>query len=291
MRINPQIGGGRIKETGTVARNSKFGVPMEAKNDIISAFKEYPWLNSLHCHCGSQGCEMDLLLTGASLTVSFADEINGILGKRRIKVLDLGGGIPVDYDKDVEDENTITPERYCAALEDKIPGLFQDPPTYNITTEYGRYVSSKAGIVVSRVEYTKDVGGRGIATIHAGADMFLRTCYTKNWPHRVSVWDSEGNWRSGEVEGTRKWDVVGPLCFSGDIVAENVDLPKELREGDYIAVHDTGAYTIGMFSAYNSRQKPVVFGVGEWEDGGELDIGIMVEGEKVEDTLRGWGVE
>ncbi|GMH61553.1 hypothetical protein TrRE_jg1434, partial [Triparma retinervis] len=78
---------------------------------------------------------------------------------------------------------------------------------------------------------------------------------------------------------------------SGDIVAENVSLPADLGEGDYIAVHDAGAYTIAMFSAYNSRQKPTVFGVGEWEDGGGIEVGIMVEGEKIEDTLKGWGFE
>ena len=113
VRINPQIGGGKIKETGTVARTSKFGVPMEAKGEIIEAFKSYPWLNSLHCHCGSQGCGVELLVEGAAVTVGFADEINEILGERRIKVLDLGGGMPVNYESDEVRPQDITPERYC----------------------------------------------------------------------------------------------------------------------------------------------------------------------------------
>ena len=56
------------------------------------------------------------------------------------------------------------------------------------------------------------------------------------------------------------WDVVGPLCFRGDIVAEGVELPNELQAGCAICVHDAGAYTIAMFSKYNSRQAPPVFG-------------------------------
>ena len=235
-----------------------------------------------------QGCDVKLLVDGARATVKLADEINESLGCRRIKVLDLGGGIPVDYaSDDSKGKKAVTPETYCAALRNAIPKLFADDPEYRIVTEYGRYISSKAGVVVSKVEYTKEVGGRRIATIHAGADLFLRTCYTDNWPHRVSAWDSDGNFRDGSG-GTETWDVVGPLCFRGDVVASGIQLPSSIESGDYIVIHDAGAYTMSMFSSYNSRQKPPVYKVDLGEDG-ETKLTVIVEGESKESVLKGWG--
>ncbi|GMH89981.1 hypothetical protein TrST_g10985 [Triparma strigata] len=278
VRVNPQLGGGKIKETGTIARTSKFGVPMEMKGELIECFKKYTWLRSVHCHVGSQGCAVDLLVLGAKSAYELAEEINGVLGERRIQVLDIGGGMPVDYGSDEVTEETVTPETYIAALKSQIPELF----AYSLITEFGRYVSSKSGVMVSRCEYTKSAGGRKIAIIHAGADCFLRTCYTQNWPHRVSAWTEEGVFMDPK-EGTEQTDVVGPLCFRGDIIAEDVPLPKGLDQGCMVCVHDAGAYSIAMFSKYNSRQIPTVYG---FEDG---VLEVLVEGESIEDSLKTWG--
>ena len=114
VRINPQIGEGTIKETGTASRTSKFGVPLSDKPKILEAFRKYKWLNSIHCHCGSQGCSLTFLISGAVKTISLADEVNSILGERRIKVIDIGGGMPVNYETDGDREGVdVTPESYC----------------------------------------------------------------------------------------------------------------------------------------------------------------------------------
>ena len=114
VRINPQLGSGTIKETGTASKTSKFGVPLSDKPKILEAFRKYSWLNSIHCHCGSQGCSLTFLISGASKTISLADEVNKTLGERRIKVVDIGGGMPVNYETDGDREGVdVTPESYC----------------------------------------------------------------------------------------------------------------------------------------------------------------------------------
>ena len=80
------------------------------------------------------------------------------------------------------------------------------------------------------------------------------------------------------------WDVVGPLCFRGDIVAQGVRLTSRLQSGHFVCVHDTGAYTLAMFSKYNSRQAPPAYGV---RNGGRT-VYQIASGETVDDALRLW---
>lgn len=142
--------------------------------------------------------------------------------------------------------------------------------------------------------------------MHCGADLFLRTAYQPDsWPHRVSAWTEQGAFlklqagcqsaADGQATGETSmegqpdgclWDVVGPLCFRGDIVAQGVWLPSRLRSGMAICVHDAGAYTLGMFSRYNSRQAPPVYG---FRDGGHT-LSRISEGETIEEALRMWQV-
>ena len=80
------------------------------------------------------------------------------------------------------------------------------------------------------------------------------------------------------------WDVVGPLCFRGDIVAHETQLPASIQSGVHIAIHDAGAYTLAMFSKYNSRQAPPVYG---FTDGGAT-IRLLSDGETIEQALSMW---
>ena len=93
---------------------------------------------------------------------------------------------------------------------------------------------------------------------HVGADLLLRECYHPNdWFHEFTVVDSKGKIKIGTDKN--RYMIAGPLCFSGDIVARDLSLPA-VTEGDYILIHDVGAYTLSMWSRYNSRQIPKVIG-------------------------------
>ena len=238
-------------------------------------------------HVGSQGCPLDLLVEGARAVLHLAQEINAYVGSRQVRVLDLGGGLPVDYASDAPDAavpERLTMARYARALREKVPEAF-DETRWTLLTEFGRFVHAKCGLMLSTIEYVKSAGGRRIATVHCGADLFLRTCYQPEaWPHRVSAWGADGCFLDPDAAECDTWDVVGPLCFRGDIIAAARKLPASLAAGCAIAVHDAGAYTLAMFSKYNSRLAPPVYG---WSEGGGR-IAKLSDAETVDEALAMW---
>lgn len=277
VRVNPGLRAGEIAATSTAAPGSKFGVSLlDDKEALLARFRRYPWLNALHLHVGSQGCSMELLVENARAVADLAAEIDELVGAKRITTLDLGGGLPATYRLD---EPKPSLAEYARALEQAVPQLFTGQ--WNLITEFGRKVWANACFALSRVEYVKRSGGRPIATIHLGADMFVRTAYVPDvWHHEVSVLDSEGKSKGGELVGQ---DVAGPLCFSGDLVAKDRDLPI-IHTGDHVLIHDVGAYTLSMWSRYNSRRSPSVYGFCDASD----ELELLRAGETEEDVLRFW---
>jgi diaminopimelate decarboxylase len=278
IRINPQVGAGTILESSVAGEYSKFGVPFRSrKAELIRAFKKYPWLTGVHLHIGSQGCSQDMLLAGARILFNLVTEVNDMLGYPQINLFDIGGGLPVSYKSSV---TPVSMKEYADALRESFPALFT--VNYSLFTEFGRWVHVNTGWVVSRVEYVKHDPGINTAMIHAGADLFLRECLNpKDWQHEYHVLDRNGNLKQGA--DSTPYNLAGPLCFSGDILAKNVALP-EVREGDYIIVRDAGGYTFGMWSRYNSRQTPRI--IGYYNDGERVDM--LKERESFEDIIRFW---
>lgn len=93
-----------------------------------------------------------------------------------------------------------------------------------------------------------------MAVIHCGADMFVRPAYLPQvWKHRIAIFDASGQQK--KAPSNHEWDIVGPLCFTGDIIAHQRRLP-DIESGDLVVIYDSGAYTLAMWSRYNSRQVP-----------------------------------
>ncbi|SCK11012.1 diaminopimelate decarboxylase [Streptomyces sp. WMMB 322] len=263
LRVNPQIGGGSIGAMSTATATSKFGVALEdpgAREWVVQAYRERPWLTRLHSHVGSQGMPLELMAEGARATYELAEEINAAVGRHQVDTLDLGGGLPVNFGSD---EITPTFEEYARLLAATVPGLFDG--RYGIVTEFGRSLLAKAGTVLTRVEYAKSAGGRPIAVTHAGAQIAVRTVFTPDaWPLRVAAYDAAGEPKGAEGDegadgGTVTQDIAGPCCFAGDLVARERPLPP-LEEGDYAALLDTGAYYFSNPFGYNSLPRPGVYG-------------------------------
>ncbi|MFJ9868249.1 diaminopimelate decarboxylase [Streptomyces sp. NPDC101165] len=255
IRVNPQIGGGTIGATSTATETSKFGVALRdegAREWVVRAYADRPWLTRLHAHTGSQGIPLPLLARGVAETYALAEEINARIGRRQIDTLDIGGGLPVDF---TAEATTPTYAQYARLLAEEVPGLFDG--RYGLVTEFGRSLLARHGTVVARVEYTKSSGGRRIAVTHAGVQVATRTVYAPGaWPLRIAAYDAKGRPRSGpEVVQ----DVAGPACFSGDLLAEGRTLPL-LEQGDYAAALDTGAYYFAHHFAYNSLARPGIYG-------------------------------
>ncbi|MFF1843375.1 diaminopimelate decarboxylase [Streptomyces sp. NPDC058217] len=264
MRVNPQVGSGSIGAMSTATATSKFGVALldpGARERVVQAFAEHPWLTQLHAHVGSQGCSLELIAAGVAEMYQLAEEINKTLGTRQVTSIDIGGGLPVNFD---DDSVRPTFAAYAAALRAAVPGLFDG--RYGLVTEFGRSLLAKNGFIGALVEYTKDAGGRRIALTHAGAQIATRTVFMPDaWPLRAGAFDAEGRPKDGPP---LVQDIAGPCCFAGDVVAHARELP-ELREGDFVVLYDTGAYYFSTPWSYNSLPRPAVYGFSTVGDGGD----------------------
>ncbi|MEU5343724.1 diaminopimelate decarboxylase [Streptomyces sp. NPDC020766] len=263
IRVNPQVGGGSIGALSTATATSKFGVALRdegAREWVVRAYLDRPWLTRLHAHSGSQGMPLELMARAVTETYGLAEEVNERAGRRQIDTLDIGGGLPVNFGSDT---HTPTYEEYARLLAETVPGLFDG--RYGLVTEFGRSLLAKHGVVLARVEYAKSAGGRAIAVTHAGVQVAARTVYApKSWPLRVAAYDPKGRPKAGPDVVQ---DVAGPACFAGDLLAEGRSMPL-LEQGDYAAALDTGAYYFAHHYAYNSLARPGIHGFGPDGAGG-----------------------
>lgn len=263
IRVNPQIGGGSIEATSTATETSKFGVALRdegAREWVVRAYLDRPWLTRLHAHTGSQGIPLSLMARGVAEAYGLAEEINGRAGRRQVDTLDIGGGLPVNFGSEA---TTPTYAQYARMLSATVPGLFDG--RYGLVTEFGRSLLAKHGTVLARVEYAKSAGGRRVAVTHAGVQVAARTVYAPGaWPLRIAAYDAKGRPKTGP-EAVQ--DVAGPACFSGDLLARGRTLPL-LEQGDHAAALDTGAYCFAHHYAYNSLLRPGIYGFAPDGSGG-----------------------
>lgn len=258
LRVNPMVSKAEAV-TMVATPESKFGVPiMEAQAHL----KDFPWVNGLHVHVGSQ------VATGEDLVKAAGRVLELARNHPQIEWLDIGGGLPTRYRAE---DRGLSPEQYAQALREALPELFE----YQLYTEIGRALQVGCGWAASRVEYVR----RGQAILHLGADFAIREAYRpEEWWHEFSVFDSLGRPKQGSPQEV---DLFGPLCFSGDRLARRRSLPP-LEEGDIVVMHDVGGYTLGMWSRYCSRAMPEVIGL----DGSDLKV--LKRRERPKDLVRFW---
>ncbi|MFE7132275.1 diaminopimelate decarboxylase [Streptomyces sp. NPDC057638] len=257
LRVNPQVGGGAIGALSTATATSKFGVALRdegAWRRVVRAYLDRPWLTRIHVHSGSQGIPLERMAEGVAEVHRLAEEINAAAGRRQVDTLDIGGGLPVNF---ASDAHTPAFADYAALLKERVPGLFDGG--YGLVTEFGRALVAKHGILLARVEYTKESGGRPIAVTHAGVQVATRTVYDPaSWPLRIEVYDGHGRPRTGRPVVQ---DIAGPACFAGDLLAESRPLPR-VAAGDVVTALDTGAYFFANHFGYNSLPRPAIHGFG-----------------------------
>jgi diaminopimelate decarboxylase len=255
VRINPQVGVGTIAAMSTATRTSKFGIALDDPGNrrrIVESYLARPWLTCVHTHVGSQGCPLELIAGGVGKAVALAKEINAAVGRQQVTTVDIGGGLPVNFESD---EVSPSYAEYAAILRENVPALFSGE--FKVITEFGRSIMAKNGFIIGRVEYTKVTGGRHIAITHAGAQVATRTVFMPElWPIRVSALDPHGRPKVGDKVAQ---DVAGPCCFAGDIIASRRLLPL-LEPEDWVLLHDTGAYYFSTPFVYNSLPRVAVHG-------------------------------
>ena len=282
FRINPQIGAGSVARTSTATLTSKFGIGLKDagnQNKIIQACKDHTWINSLHVHVGSIGCPLELMCDGVKAIVELAQNINQTIGAKQIKMLDIGGGLPVDF---TQDANNPTFSEYAMALSNAVPEVINGD--FKITTEYGRAIVAKNAITIGRIEYTKKMGDSQIALGHIGVQTLMRTVFEpEDCERRISAFDTKGNLKTGnEIEQ----DIAGPACFSGDLIAQKRLMPL-LQQGDFIMVHDTGAYHFSNHYQYNALPQLPVYAY-TIDEQNRVSFECLSAGQSVNDVIDGY---
>lgn len=250
LRINPGVDTGAPEMYAVSTDESKFGVPMAAEPQILIASLEHP-ITALHMHSGSQMSDLTVQLQAIKGLFELAEAIDAHRASNgnnwRINTINIGGGLPAEYDP----EQPLM--RNYAAQVKELASVY---PSYRLRTEFGQWTHRAAGYALTRVEYVGDASVPNIF-VHLGADLFTRHVYTPAAPLAITVLDSDGTVKAGPVQ---TYNIAGPLCFAGDYLARNIDLPT-MNEGDWLLFSDVGANTYGLWSRHCTRTVPKVLGI------------------------------
>ncbi len=239
LRVNPAVDPKTHDHIATGKAESKFGMDLDAARQVFERRAHYPNLSicGIHVHIGSQ------IVTGQPFVEAFLKVLAFVDGleKKKVKIrfLNLGGGLGVIY----SNENPQTADEFAK----KILPLFKGRD-YQIIFEPGRFISANGGILVGKVLYIKQTKVKNFAIADTGMNALIRpTLYGAH--HEV--------YPLIKNEKASKWvyDVVGPICESGDFLAKERHI-QELKAGEYIAFMTAGAYGFVMSSNYNSHPRP-----------------------------------
>ncbi len=243
FRINPEIDPKTHPKIATGLKTSKFGIPWENVLDAYRLALELPNVVpiGIHCHIGSQITELSPFVEALNRLFDVAVKLEemGI----EVKFLDLGGGLGIDYEgkgaptpKDFADVITPVFEKRCKDLKSK-PELWLEP---------GRSIVGDTTILLTRVNAVKR-SYKNFVAVDAGFNLLIRPAMYGAY-HRVAVANKM------DQPAEEVYTIVGPICESGDILAEDRKLPK-VEKGDLIAIFDAGAYGFVMSSQYNGRPR------------------------------------
>ncbi|HDR2760928.1 TPA: diaminopimelate decarboxylase [Enterobacter mori] len=249
LRVNPGFGHGHSQKTNTGGENSKHGIwyaDMPAALEVLQRYNLK--LVGIHMHIGS-GVDYGHLeqVCGAMVrqVLDFGQDLEAI---------SAGGGLSIPYR---EGEEAIDTDHYYglwSAARDKIAAHLGHPVKLEI--EPGRFLVAEAGVLVAQVRSVKEMGSRHFVLIDAGFNDLMRPSMYGSY-HHITALAADGH---DLINAPRVETVVaGPLCESGDVFTqqeggkvETRALP-EVKPGDYLVLHDTGAYGASMSSNYNSR--------------------------------------
>ena len=284
LRINPEIAPVGIASMSTGVRSSKFGTPISDREEIIAAFLKHPRLRALHVHSGSNSATLAPLVHGIRQVLELAADINGALMREGhqelVRTIDIGGGLPLAN----PENDTLSVEAYARSLEDSCPELFAG--SFTVATEFGRYYHSAASWTVARVHAVKPFPNGHNVVVHVGADHFVRETYDgRNWPLQFDVIPGPSRQAKDEVTELGGCRIGGPLCFEGDVIANDVSLPP-VAEGDFLVIKNTGANTYSLWSRHCSRLFPKVIMFSSADGGADMAVGRQRE--SPEDLVRFW---
>ncbi len=244
FRVNPDVSPKTHHKIATGLSSSKFGIP---SGDVVNIYKEASELpgispGGIHCHIGSQILDTSPFVEAAEKMMDLVEKVTraGI----ELKFVDLGSGLGIPYRKD---EAAPGPRDLADAIlpvfRERTGALRINP---RLVLEPGRFIVADTTILLSRVNTVKKAY-RNFVGVDAGFNLLIRPAMYESYHYAVVA-----NKAASEPDDT--YTIVGPICETGDILAEDRELPAVVK-GDLIALLDAGAYGFSMSSQYNGRPR------------------------------------
>lgn len=237
LRVNPDVDPQTHPYISTGLKENKFGIDIKKAIEAYREARKMPYLDikGVSCHIGSQ-------VTKISPFVDALNRLKKLVHRLReegmdIRYLDLGGGLGITYNE----EQPPHPAEYAKAIIAAAKNM-----NCTFVFEPGRVIVGNAGILVTKVLYTKTNAEKNFVIVDAGMNDLIRPSLYNSYHQIQPVVIKKRK--------TMRADIVGPICESGDYLARDRDIP-EVERGDLMAVMSAGAYGFTMSSNYNSRPR------------------------------------
>jgi diaminopimelate decarboxylase len=248
LRVNPSLPPKTHVKTDTSVKGTKFGLDIESIVDFGREVIDNPHVRvvGLHMHLGSPILDPRPYRNGAEKGVALIERLRQ--QGHPIEYLNMGGGFGIHYKK----QEALAADTFAEVI---LPAA--KASRCRLILEPGRFIVGNAGILVSRVIFTKDSGGKHFVIQDAAMNDLIRPTLYDSF-HRIwpvcppSGFPAPPSDFEADIPGTVPSDVVGPVCESGDYLAKDRKLPP-LGRGDLLATFSAGAYGMAMSSNYNSR--------------------------------------
>lgn len=239
VRVNPDVDAKTHAKIATGKSENKFGIPIAKAREVYAEAAALPGLKvvGIDVHIGSQLTELEPFAMAYRKVAELTEALRG--DGHEITRLDLGGGLGIPYTR--SNEAPPLPVEYGAMIERELGHLGCE-----IEIEPGRLIAGNAGILVSEVIYLKEGEGRNFLILDAAMNDLIRPAMYEAHHDIVPVIEPEAGLEQSP------FDIVGPVCESGDTFAKGRMMPA-LGAGDLVAFRSAGAYGAVMSSEYNTR--------------------------------------
>jgi len=239
VRVNPDVDAKTHAKISTGKKEDKFGIPISRAREIYAMAATLPGLKviGIDVHIGSQLVDLDPFRQAFRKVAELTEQLRA--DGHEISRLDLGGGLGIPYAR--SNQAPPSPLDYGAMIKEEVGHLGCE-----IEIEPGRLISGNAGMLVAQVIYIKSGEDRNFLILDAAMNDLIRPAMYESWHDIVPVIEP-----AAALEPTT-YDIVGPVCESGDTFAKQRAMPT-LNEGELVAFRSAGAYGAVMSSEYNSR--------------------------------------
>jgi len=236
LRVNPNVDAKTHPYISTGLKNNKFGVAYEDALDIYLQAAAMPniAIHGVDCHIGSQITELSPFMDAFDRVLALVDAL--AKNKIHIQHIDLGGGIGICYSDETPPEFSDYAQAMLAKLGKRDVKLVFEP---------GRALVGNAGVLLTKVEYLKHTETKNFAIVDAAMNDLMRPALYDAYHAIEAV--------KPRVANTHNYEIVGPVCESGDFLGHDRELA--LAEGDLLAIMSAGAYGMSMSSNYNTRPR------------------------------------